>query len=159
MILVKIVTEEIAKEILEKYLPNTKDFLICQSIDQIPSYLHKQLIRSFFIVNSQETYCNEDFLVIPESHTDFERLKNDIETVDLVISNVKSIVEIANTFTEKDEFETDKEYLQRCKQHSQKVELSLILYDAKQVVSVTNKIQFIKTNSNTGEQNDASIFE
>jgi hypothetical protein len=159
MILVKIVTEEIAKEILEKYLPATKDFLICQSIDQIPSYFHKQLIRNFFIINSQETYCNEDFLVIPESHTDFIRLKDDIENVDLVISNVKSVAEIANTFTEKDEFETAKEYLARCKQHAREVELSLILSNAKQVVSVTNKIQFIKTNSNTGEQNDASIFE
>ena len=159
MILVKIVTEEIAKEILSDYLPTSKDFLICQSIDQIPSYFHKQLIRHFFIINSQETYCNEDFLVIPESHANLMQLQDDIENVDLVISNIKSVSEIANTFTEKEEFETAKEYLARCKQHIREIELSLILSNAKQVVNVTNKIQFIKTNSNTGEQNDASIFE
>ena len=159
MILVKIVTEEIAKEILSDYLPTSKDFLICQSIDQIPSYFHKQLIRHFFIINSQETYCNEDFLVIPESHANLMQLQDDIENVDLVISNIKSVSEIANTFTEKEEFETAKEYLARCKQHTREIELSLILSNAKQVVNVTNKIQFIKTNSNTGEQNDASIFE
>jgi hypothetical protein len=159
MILVKIVTEEIAKEILEKYLPKEKDFLICQSIDKIPSYIHKQLNRNFFIINSQEPYYNKDFLIIPEGYIKFDELEINIENVDLVISNVKSIEEISNSFTEKDEFESYKDYLARCKRHAEEIELSLLLLNAKERVKITNKIQFIKTKSNTSEYDDASIFE
>ena len=157
MILVKIVTEEIAKEILAKYLPREKDFLICQSIDKIPSYIYKQLNRNFFIINSQEPYYNEDFLIIPEGYVKFDELEINIENVDLIISNVKSMDEIKNSFTEKDELESYKDYLARCKRHVEEIELSILLTEAKERVRLTSEIQFIKTNSS--EYDDASISE
>lgn len=154
MIIVKTLIEKLTKEILDKYEGKSKDFLICQHIENMPDYMLRLLKRKFFLINSQKYYYNSDFLVVPKGVPDVHQLELDVENVSLIITDFDINFQ---HHSEKSEDESDIDYLARLDEIRRNFKIKIILEESKKrIFNVANQIQYIQTQSNDEE---FDIFE
>lgn len=153
MIVINIVTEEIANKILENFCPPFKDYLVCQYIDKLPDYLLKRLTKKFYVITTDEYHFNPDFLIVPKSIESTAQFESDVQHVDLVITTISREFEDA---PDKLEDETLSDYLAKVDDFRLNLHVQVMLENVKRVIYVSNEIQNI-TVETLHEESD--IFE
>ena len=111
MIIANNITEQVAKEILSKQRSVGKNFILYRSIDNIPEYLKKQIVRKYFMIEADDFYFNEEFCYISidyfrELNTNGKKeLIENIKNCKLLIHNLdtyKSISNFISNYSSKD---------------------------------------------------------